>query len=148
MRSLFFSICLIIAGCSAMPHKTIDLTQFTRPTSPNTYFACPAEYSNNKPDKVIKIYEQDTFKTYSNWLDVLHHQPRIEFYANDQNRIVVIQRSFLFRFPDIIQIEILDKPNNHSSFAIYSYSIYGYSDFGVNKKRVENWLMLFDGKST
>jgi uncharacterized protein (DUF1499 family) len=53
---------------------------------------------------------------------------------------VYIQRSALFRFPDVITVELVTLAPDRSSLAIYSRSRYGRSDFGVNRRRVLRWL--------
>jgi hypothetical protein len=60
----------------------------------------------------------------------------------DGRRLVFIQHSLVFRFPDIITVEFIPLGPNRSSFAVYSAARYGRYDFGKNRARVEAWLRL------
>ena len=57
----------------------------------------------------------------------------------ESGKIVAVQRSLIFRFPDTIWIEIVPR-GDHAGIAIYSRSTYGRFDFGVNRARVEALL--------
>ncbi len=54
------------------------------------------------------------------------------------------QRSFLFRFPDLVSVRFLPLGESQSTLVIYSRSLLGYSDLGVNRSRVRNWLDALD----
>ena len=53
-----------------------------------------------------------------------------------------VQRSPRFRFPDIITVRFIPVSPSRSTLAIYSRSVYGRRDFGVNEKRVQEWMAL------
>jgi len=57
-------------------------------------------------------------------------------------RLVLVQRSLIFRFPDTITVQVFPQTEGGSTLAIYSRSNYGRSDLGVNKARVQRWLGL------
>jgi uncharacterized protein (DUF1499 family) len=61
-------------------------------------------------------------------------------------RLVLVQRSAFFRFPDTITLQVFPLPDGTSTLAIYSQSNYGYGDFGVNKDRVHSWIGLIDAQ--
>ncbi len=50
------------------------------------------------------------------------------------------QRSAVFRFPDIIDVRVIDRGPGRSTLALYSRSVLGRRDFGVNRARLERWL--------
>ena len=77
---------------------------------------------------------------------VIFRQPRITFVAEDSTtyREEFIQRSLIFRFPDVITVQII--PCKSSTLAIRSYSVYGEGDFGVNGNRVRTWLTELDNE--
>jgi uncharacterized protein DUF1499 len=62
-------------------------------------------------------------------------------------RLTYIQRSTVLRFPDIVTVEFIDLGNDRSTLAIDSRARYGRSDFGVNRRRVSEWIGLLRSKS-
>jgi uncharacterized protein (DUF1499 family) len=80
------------------------------------------------------------------WTEVISGQKRVEMVATDPDnrRLVYIQHSPTFRFPDIITVEFVPLGPNRSSIAVYSRSRYGHYDFGKNRKRVGKWLVLLE----
>ena len=80
------------------------------------------------------------------WTEVISGEKRVETIVAhpDERRIVYIQRSPTFRFPDIVTVEFVQLGPNRSSIAIYSRSRYGDYDFGKNRKRVGKWLALLE----
>lgn len=71
---------------------------------------------------------------------MLAAEPRVVTAVAEPRRLVVIQRSALFAFPDIVIAEFVALGPDRSSLALYSRARYGRSDFGVNRRRVERWL--------
>jgi uncharacterized protein (DUF1499 family) len=51
-----------------------------------------------------------------------------------------VEYSPLFRFPDVIDVKVIEAGAGKSTLAIYSRSVVGYWDFGVNAERVRRWL--------
>jgi len=47
-------------------------------------------------------------------------------------------------FPDIITVRIIPNEDGTSSLAIYSRSVIGEGEIGSNKRRVENWMLIFN----
>ncbi len=78
------------------------------------------------------------------WIEVIFGEKRLVSVAADPEprRLVYIQHSAVFRFPDIVTVEFVRLGPNRSSIAIYSRSRYGEYDFSKNRKRVERWLVL------
>ena len=75
------------------------------------------------------------------WKKMLSKQPRVKVIKREGNHFRYVQRSKIFRFPDIIDIEFLEIDTKHSSLNAFSRSVYGYSDLGVNQKRMQQWLV-------
>jgi uncharacterized protein (DUF1499 family) len=55
-----------------------------------------------------------------------------------QDRYLV--RTRLMRFPDTVNVEVLESGKDRSTLALYSRSQIGRSDFGQNRKRIEHWI--------
>ncbi len=73
---------------------------------------------------------------------MLKQQPRVTLLKQDSkaNQYQYVQRSLVFRFPDLVDVKFVDLGSNHSTLYAYSRSIYGHSDLGVNCKRMHHWL--------
>ncbi|WP_306261728.1 hypothetical protein [Pararhizobium sp. IMCC21322] len=50
------------------------------------------------------------------------------------------------KFPDIVDLEIIDLGNGTASAAILSQSLLGIEDFGVNSERVDAWLKAYSAE--
>jgi uncharacterized protein (DUF1499 family) len=81
-------------------------------------------------------------KLWQIWLTVTAGEPRTKLLAQDveHRRTAHVQRSAVFRFPDIVRAEIISIEPGASSIAIDSQARYGHYDFGVNRRRVLRWL--------
>lgn len=55
-------------------------------------------------------------------------------------RATYVQRSRVFRFPDIVDVQVIDLGGGRSTLAVYSRAVYGRRDFGVNAGRVRDWV--------
>ena len=53
---------------------------------------------------------------------------------------VYVERTPLFRFPDVINAQFLDSGNGTSTLILHSASVYGLDDLGKNRERVEDLL--------
>lgn len=51
-----------------------------------------------------------------------------------------LQRSRLWRFPDIVTVRFIALGPERSTLAIYSRALYGRGDLGINRRRVRRWL--------
>ncbi len=69
-------------------------------------------------------------------------EPLVEQVASDEFGFSAryIQRTKIMRFPDTINVRIIDLGEGRSTIALYSRSQLGESDFGVNRARIERWL--------
>lgn len=70
---------------------------------------------------------------------VVQRQPRISVVGRDDltHRREYVQRSLIFRFPDVITFQFLPvEGGSKSTLASHSRSIYGAGDLGVNKVRI------------
>ena len=56
------------------------------------------------------------------------------------NRYTYVERTPLFRFPDVINVQFVEVDDNSSTLILHSASVYGQSDLGKNKERVTEML--------
>ena len=136
-----------IAACSA-DTAGVDFATLIRPSSPNTYLVCPRDRCAAAPDEEGPIYAVPAAQLFEQAKTLLAAEPRTEV-VQDQHetlRLVLVQRSAFFRFPDTITLQVFSLPDGDSTLAVYSQSNYGYGDFGVNKDRVRAWIGLIDAQ--
>jgi len=64
---------------------------------------------------------------------VVLRQPRITLLDTGlaSNKLEYVQRSLIFRFPDVITFEIIPLEDQKSTLAVHSYSVYGAGDLGL-----------------
>jgi uncharacterized protein (DUF1499 family) len=145
------ALALLLVACSA-DTSDVDLRRMTRSGATNEFLACPPDYCAAAADATTPIYRVPAPRLIAIVRGVLAEQPRMTILREGAlaaprdgsaqaggGRIVAVQRSLVFRFPDTIWIEIAPQ-GEQARLAIYSRSAYGRSDFGVNRARVETLL--------
>lgn len=150
LRLILFMVVFSVAGCAAMADpdgrgisgsKPVNFQELERRDSPNDYLACPGGLCKKaKPDRVPPVFPIPARELKTRVDALLSNAPRTEIDSAGDTHIVAVQRSLIFRFPDIIDIEVVAVEPGKSTLAIYSRSRYGRYDFGANRRRVEGWL--------
>ncbi|HZD26470.1 MAG TPA: DUF1499 domain-containing protein [Alphaproteobacteria bacterium] len=121
--------------------RTLDFETMRLRGRHNQFLVAPPGLCRNaRPHAESPAFEVPVAALRRAVLAMLREQPRLELVQQDDWQITVIQRSRLFRFPDIIDIRLIDLGEGRSTLAIYSRSKYGRTDFGVNGGRVGSWL--------
>jgi uncharacterized protein (DUF1499 family) len=143
-RAAFLSL-FALAACSA-DTAGVDFATLVRPTSPNTYLVCPKHRCAAAADEEAPIYAAPAAQLFERARTLLAAERRTELVQDQPEvlRLVLVQRSAFFRFPDTITVQVFPLPDGGSTLAIYSQSNYGHGDFGVNKDRVRAWIALVD----
>jgi len=138
---------LALAACSA-DTAGVDFATLVRPSSPNTYLVCPKDRCAAAADEDGPIYAAPATELFERARTILSAEPRTEVVQEQPEalRLVLVQRSAFFRFPDTITLQAFPLPDGGSTLAVYSQSNYGYGDFGVNKDRVRAWIGLIDAE--
>jgi uncharacterized protein (DUF1499 family) len=146
-RLAAFLAMFALAACSA-DTLGIDFATLVRPSSPNTYLVCPKERCSALADEDGPVYAVPAAQLFERARTLLAAEPRTEVVQGQPEifRLVLVQRSAFFRFPDTITLQVFPLPDGTSTLAIYSQSNYGYGDFGVNKDRVRSWIGLIDAQ--
>jgi uncharacterized protein (DUF1499 family) len=142
---LFMAVAM--AACSA-DTTGVDFATLKRPATPNTYLVCPADRCAAPADAAGPVYAIAAPALFELVRDALSAEPRTELVQNQPTnlRLVLVQRSLIFRFPDTVTVQAFPRPDGGSTLAIYSRSNYGRSDLGVNKARVQRWLSLIEAQ--
>jgi Protein of unknown function (DUF1499) len=144
---------LVAAGCALRlylarpaenhlrPGENIAIGDLRGPLPANAFVACPPGYCAIAGAMPSPIFATAVAPLYREFGRLIASAPRtVTILARPPRRIVVIQRSAIFRFPDIVTAEFVALGADRSSLALYSRARYGSYDFGVNRRRVAAWL--------
>jgi uncharacterized protein (DUF1499 family) len=138
---------LALTGCGAVfsvetPHP-VDFSALELDDTSNQFLVCPARLClRAEPHLASPIFDANVNDLRLAWDSVVAAAPRTrrEGVFAEGNQVVDIQRSAVFRFPDIITAQFIAVDDKRVTLAIFSRSVYGQSDFGVNKKRITRWI--------
>jgi uncharacterized protein (DUF1499 family) len=124
------------------PGEDIALAGFAGPVPGNGALACPPGYCTAPGAIASPAFTVSKDRLIGYWRDLLAGEKRVTLLVRDNNggRQIVLQRSALLDFPDVISVEFVSLGPDRSSLAIYSRARYGRSDFGVNRARIGRWL--------
>lgn len=132
------------------PDERIDFAAPLPPLDPShTYALCPAGGPCKPPagsaGGASPVFPVTWERLRDYWREMVTMQPRTDLVdaSPDRHHLVYIQRSAVFRFPDVITVEFMPGPGGDgSTIAIVSTSRYGKTDLGVNRARVTAWIEL------
>jgi uncharacterized protein DUF1499 len=124
------------------PGEDIPVANLRGPLPQNGFLACPPGYCAVEPGLTSPAFPVDAARLSALWREMLRSESQVVILSDEprQRRYVLLQRSALFRFPDVITVEFVPLGPERSSVAIYSRARYGKLDFGVNRARVERWF--------
>jgi uncharacterized protein (DUF1499 family) len=126
------------------PGEVADFTHLDLGARTNVFLLCPKEpvLCSAKPDEVSPVFPIGAARLRDRWLEMVASEPRVRLVELDPAhlRLVLIQRSAIFNFPDIITVMFVPIGDERSTLAVLSRSRYGRSDLGVNAARVRQWL--------
>lgn len=131
---------IIMTGC----HPKIAQSPFTNfdnpelPSAPHYCLACPN--CSGKRHIKTSTYPLSAEQLKQHWQTMIHDQPRTQKASDQGFKQRYIQRTAVFQFPDVIDVQFKPVDHQHSQLYILSQSVYGYYDFGKNCHRVKTWL--------
>ena len=127
----------------------LEFPQLERRESPNDYLVCPPNYCPKaKPDRISPVLRIPAAHLRVRLDSLLAMKPRTRTVSDGGAHVLIEQRSAIFRFPDLIDVELIELGPATSTLAIYSRSKYGYYDFGANERRIESWLRALFAQSS
>ena len=128
------------------PSEAVSIAELRSPLPKPSFLFCPPGYCAAAEAITSPVFPMPWERLREYWTEVVSGEKRVETIAADpdERRLVYIQHSPTFRFPDIITVEFVPLEPNRSSIAIYSRSRYGHYDFGKNRKRVGKWMVLLE----
>jgi uncharacterized protein (DUF1499 family) len=126
----------------------VTFTTLVRRQSPNDALVAPADAcAQAKPDKEPPVFPVPAERLRSLVAAVAWEERGttiLEQGTGPQDRYLV--RSLLFRFPDTVNVEVLERGEGRSTLALYARSQIGRKDFGANRRRLERWLAGIEAK--
>lgn len=147
LRTCCFGALLALTGCGAVfsveTPTPVDFSALELADTSNQFLVCPARFCQRAtPHLASPIFDASVDDLRLAWDSVVAAAPRTRRGGafSDVDQVVDIQRSAVFRFPDIIAAQFIIVDDKRVTLAIYSRSVYGQSDFGVNKKRITSWI--------
>jgi uncharacterized protein (DUF1499 family) len=122
--------------------EDIAISTLRGPMAPNAFLGCPAAYCAVPEVAPSPIFAVSADRLAEYWAEMIAAETNVVqiVAAPEQQRSVWIQRSQLFRFPDLVTVEFVALAPDRSSLALYSRARYGRYDFDVNRRRVLRWL--------
>jgi uncharacterized protein (DUF1499 family) len=122
----------------------VDFQALTRRSSPNDALACPqGACPQGRADIDPPVYTSPAARLKERLRAALAQEARVtELAPVSDLHLRFVQRSFLMRYPDVVDVEFLPRSSGSATLAIYSRSAVGHSDLGVNRARIERWLEL------
>ncbi|SRR5271166_5393889 len=124
------------------PDEHLDLVLLRDPLPGPSFLACPPHYCRARTGMLPPTFAVGWRQLSALWVAMLAAKPRVVTVSTELEgrRLIHIDHSPVFRFPDIITVEFVPLGPETSTLAVFSRSRYGRSDFGQNRKRVESWL--------
>lgn len=124
----------------------IDFPALKKSRKPNTHLMGPVDFCGYTPDEVSPVFNVDKKNMQERFEKIILAEPNTEKLDTSEidgdNQLDFVQFSRMIGFPDTITIRFMSAGEKHSTLVMYSRSHYGIRDFGVNRKRVQNWIHL------
>jgi uncharacterized protein (DUF1499 family) len=126
------------------PQEAVSIPELRSPLPKTGFLACPSDYCSATAAITSPVFDLPWDRLRDYWIEMISGETRVVRAIVDlgPRHYVYIQHSPIFRFPDIIIVELVPLGPTRSSIALYSRSRYGEYDFRKNRKRVERWLFL------
>ncbi len=127
----------------------VDFSNLTLPDKPN-YSLVSDQPAAGKRQIKAPVFPISLDELKLRWLALVRQQPRIMLLRAEpeKQQYQYVQKSFLFRFPDVIDVQFVRIDDNNSTLRTFSRSVYGHFDFGVNHRRLRNWLIELNGEES
>ncbi len=120
----------------------MNFNHLSLPKYNNFYFIAPQGCSNLPPHQISPVFSLTVENLITHFEKIIEkcHNIKLNNQSTDGLQRVYIQRSRIFRFPDIIAVEFIKLSGTTSSIMLFSHAKYGVLDFGVNRRRLLSWI--------
>ena len=134
-----------VADDPAMWHADPALTD--RTGKPNDYLVAPSGLSKAEPDRETTVHQLSPEELLFLFDAVARPSSAVLAGSVRDGHITYVQRTALMGFPDYISVKAVEVGGG-SALIIWSRSRFGYSDMGVNRKRIDGWLVQIEKPGT
>jgi uncharacterized protein (DUF1499 family) len=123
------------------PAEPIDFAAMSKPSLPNAWLICPTGLCVSE-NAVSPVFAIPAAELRGRWDAMIALQPRVERARDDPDGLggTWVQSTATLGFRDRINVRFIDVPEGGSTLAVFSRSGIGLYDFGVNRRRLEEWL--------
>jgi uncharacterized protein (DUF1499 family) len=120
----------------------VDFRRLARSGLSNEFLAAPRGHYPGPADAESPVFDVPAARLEVAVETALARAPRTRLLRADRaiGQFVYQQRSRVFRFPDVVRVQLIPLDEARSTLAIHSRSVYGRNDLGVNRRRVRRWL--------
>jgi uncharacterized protein (DUF1499 family) len=119
----------------------IDFETLKLHWKPNQFLmAPPGMCQNAEAHMESTIYQVPVQTLHDAFMAMTRRQPRTSVVEQRADGERLVQRSRVFRFPDVIDVKFFHIDDSQSTLAVYSRAKRGVRDFGVNEARVRSWV--------
>ncbi|KAJ1449293.1 hypothetical protein M885DRAFT_572994 [Pelagophyceae sp. CCMP2097] len=136
----------LIPGTGGM----LDLDDFSPRSTPNEYMAAPADacarFTDDAKREASPIFPISVDELQREFEAMLRGRCAVPLYARPtlsdvaMRQFVYVERTPLFRFPDILNVRFLRLGDESSTLVLHSASVFGASDLGKNEQRVKEMI--------
>jgi uncharacterized protein (DUF1499 family) len=122
--------------------QLVEISTVTKTPKPNQYLVCPEGFCEEVPDQISPVFNVSVDKLREVLTSIESADANLTKVNSDADdlRQKYIWRSLIWRFPNLISVEIIPLENEQSTIAIYAQAQLGQSDLGANKAFVDELL--------
>lgn len=162
-QGLLIGLILGAVGCTAKdgtaadegamtPDEFTDFRALHPPASPNNWLVAPldigrergSEAASAAADQAAPVFDVPAARLAQAWRSLVEARPRTAILgvSADGLQIESQQKSAVFGFVDRISMRAIPLALQRSTLIAYSRATLGFWDFGVNRRRLEDWLKV------
>ncbi len=126
----------------------MDFSTLKLGRKPNQYLMAPEGLCQAaKPHAASPVFGTPAADLFQHLIELARGEDRVSVTEVSEATLTakLVARSKVFRFPDMIDCQVLPVDGNRSALAVYSRARYGVRDFGVNRARIEDWVRRLQG---
>ena len=126
----------------------VDFPTLRRRSSPNDALACPQDVCTARTDVTVPDFPVDgeRLRTLVKAVATADGAEHV-FESSTQPQDRYVARTRLMRFPDTIDVLIVERDAGHATLALYSRSQIGRSDLGANRARLSRWIARLSART-
>lgn len=119
----------------------VDFRSLERRGTPNDSLACPGDFcARAKPDFEPPVYPIPCERLRGIAAEAIAREADAALVHSDRSQDRYVVRTRLLRFPDTVNLGVIDLGDGRSTLALYSRSQIGRSDLGTNQRRLRRWV--------